>query len=160
MKDLKIVGWTSFDSEYPTCAPQQDEMSMYAQLVSGEIREKGYCFSGDTHQNGAVGVPVFSDGTCFRCTMRCWGLVMAMAHSDPDGEEANYMDYYMGVSDPVLPEACEPSVAPADMKEWPAGFPIQQDIQLLRETLGMGMPMMTTDKVLQEMMRQIQEGNT
>ena len=40
-----------------------------------EIIEKGYLFSGEEHQNGLTGVPVFSDGTCFRASMRSWGMI-------------------------------------------------------------------------------------
>ena len=93
MAKLKIVGWTSFESEYPTPKFEYDEMMVYVNLIKKELKKKRYYFSGEAHQNALNGVPVFSDGTCFRASMRARGLMMARAHSDKK-DEYTYMDFY------------------------------------------------------------------
>jgi hypothetical protein len=162
MSELKIVGWTDFESDYPTKELNEQNTDAVVGLLVQAIPDGGYRFSGGDHQCAATGVPVFSDGTAFRASMRCWGMIMAMAWSKTSPVELSYMDFYASVDgERVLPEAAEIPVAPAALegKDHP-GCAIQADAQVLQESAAMGMPLMTTDKVLQRIMRQIQEGNT
>ena len=92
---LKIVGWTDFDSEYPTKNVTKEELFKLVEIVREEIYNNGYIFSGEQHQMSATGVPVFSDGTCFRCSMRFWGYLMTTIYNGPNGEQLSYMDFYM-----------------------------------------------------------------
>ena len=100
MAKLKIVGWTSFDSEYPTRMITSDELTEQISLIKEEIIKNNYRFSGEEHQNSLTGVPVFSDGTCFRASMRSWGMIMAAIYN------GSYMDFYMTLeSGSRLPKA-------------------------------------------------------
>ena len=153
MSELKIIGWTNFDSDYPTKLYEREEFGDIIHLIQVEIDENNYSFTGDYHQRGATGVPVFSDGTCFRASMRCWGSIMAAVHSFKTGKKLTYMDFYMDMSfgeepDMVVPKSAELSVAPAEIEQEYFGYTTQEDTNLLNETLSFGMPLMTTDKVL------------
>ena len=150
MEKLHIVGWAHFDDAYPTKALTRENGKEIIDLVCDEIYEKGYRFSGEQHQNAPTGVPVFSDGTCFRASMRCFASLMAQLHSHKDGKEYGYMDFYMFVDDEVLPKASKITVKPSKEKDC-LGQVIHQDRQLIIEALQMGMPLMTTDKVVKEM---------
>ena len=155
MTELKIVGWTDFDSDYPTKVLDEENTEAVIELLKGAIQEGGYCFSGGDHQSAATGAPVFSDGTVFRASMRCWGLIMAMAWSEKTSTEYGYMDFYMSVEDRLLPDVTEIPVAPAALEgEDHPGCAIQADAQILQESAAMGMPLMTTDKVLRRIMGQ------
>ena len=77
MEKLRIVGWTNFDSQYPSKPCTKEEMDEIILLIREEIIKNKYYFSGEEHQYSLTGVPVFSNGTCFRASMRCWGYLMS-----------------------------------------------------------------------------------
>lgn len=118
MEDLKIVGWTSFDSPYKTEKCSGDKLQAMLDLIFDEIAKNNYVFSGEEHQNELTGVPVFSDGTCFRASMRVWGGIMANMYSGADGEELTYMDFYMSLgSSAQLPAYAPIPIPPAEVAE-------------------------------------------
>ena len=64
-------------------------------LVKACIRRNGFKFSGEYHQYGEYGMPMFDDGSVLFCSWRHWGSIMAEAW-DPDGDKGlDYMDFYM-----------------------------------------------------------------
>ena len=64
-------------------------------LVKTCIRRNGFKFSGEYHQYGECGMPMFDDGSVLFCSWRHWGSIMAEAW-DPDGAKGlDYMDFYM-----------------------------------------------------------------
>lgn len=151
MTNLKIVGWTDFESAYQTRKYNGEELSEIIYLIQNEIVNKGYIFSGEEHQNGLTGVPVFSDGTCFRASMRGWGYIMSGCYTGPDGMELSYMDFYMSLDDEtVMPEFEEIDVDPIELDETSDGLIIKPDKQVIEESIALGMAFMTTDKVLQK----------
>ena len=150
MEKLYIVGWTHFDDNYPTKALTQENGKQVLDLVCAEIYTKGYRFSGEQHQNALTGMPVFSDGTCFRASMRCFASLMSQIYSHKDGKEYNYMDFYMSADDELLPESTTIDVKASDQPDC-LGQVIHQDREIIIEALEYGMPFMTTDKVLSEM---------
>ncbi len=150
--DLKIIGWTDYDSSYPSANITNETMNDYISCVVNAIVESGYMFSGKDHQNSDTGVPVFSDGTCLRASMRTWGTIMTFAYPEIDGCKTDYMDFYISVPDKsVMPEETEISISPADSNNF-SGMITQQDGELLSQTIQMGMPLMTTDKTLNAIM--------
>ena len=54
--DLKIVGWTDFDSEYPSATIANEDLSQVISILVDEIRKNGYAFSGEKHQYSLTGV--------------------------------------------------------------------------------------------------------
>lgn len=77
---MKVIGYTSFDSAYPTIRlldPESGEEATNALI--DEFKEHHIFYSGLTHQNNPLGVPVFDNGTCARCSLRMWSELMAMA---------------------------------------------------------------------------------
>ena len=148
--ELKIVGWTHFDCEYPTPKLGQDEFVKVLSLIQDEIAEKGYMFAGQDHQNSSTGVPVFSDGTCFRASWRAWGAIMARLFTKGDGEDCTYMDFYMSLGkDAVMPPHTNIDVKPAVVQEESVGCTLKQDREMIEQSVQMGMPFMTMDVVLQ-----------
>ena len=150
MKKVKIVGWTHFDSDYPTLKLDSDGLNLYLELISKEIKKKRYYFSGEEHQNSATGVPVFSDGTCFRASMRAWGSIMAKIYLK-DNNELTYMDFYMSTGKSKLPKYKNIKVKPAIISNLSLGCTLKEDRQLIAEAKALGMMFMTTDKVLKKL---------
>ena len=160
MNELKIIGWASFDDAYPTRQYSGEELSYVVQLIQQEIANNKYCFSGEEHQNSMTGVPVFSDGTCFRASMRCWGYLMSTIYLGPNDEELSYMDFYMSLGEnAILPKYEDIEVEPAKLEEESLGLMVQEDGNLLSETLSMGMPLMTMDKVIKRYMEKLESQN-
>lgn len=161
MSSLTIIGWTSFDSGYPTIELSDENMAVVLPLLAQEIGQKRYVFSGEAHQYAETGMPVFSDGTAFRASMRCWGTIMASLYSDIDGTDYHYMDFYTDVpQEEILPCADEIPVAPTleEEEDW-SGCTVEEDHDLLRETMMNRMPLLTTDKVLRVLFEIISEEN-
>ena len=82
---MKIIGWTEWDNpkykEMFSLGEKIDwnKLEKVKEIIAKELRDKGYKFAGDYHQNG-YGVPVFDDGTVYQCTQRGWGGIMADAY--------------------------------------------------------------------------------
>ena len=160
MEKLRIVGWDSFECEYPSRKCSKEEMDEIISLIRDEIIEHRYYFGGEEHQNCSTGVPVFSDGTCFRASMRCWGYLMSTIYVGPNDEELSYMDFYMSLGEnAILPEKKEIKTTPAILEDEFLGLMVSEDGELLSQTIGMGMPLMTFDKVLKRYMEKLEEEN-
>ena len=126
-------------------------MASYA-CQKAEIRKNGYVFGGEQHQYSSNGMPVFSDGTAFRASMRAWGVLMAPIRSDVDGIEYSYMDFYMSVDNPVMPEDTLINVEPKEHYEDAIGLMIKQDSEMIDQSVALGMELMTFDKVMNKIM--------
>ncbi len=153
MNQLKIVGWSDFDGPYPTRKYNAEELQQILQMIRKEIMENEYVFSGHEHQYSSTGVPVFSDGTCFRASMRCWGGIMAAIYQGEDEQELSYMDFYMPFSEETsnLPPLIEIHVEPAVLEEESSGCTRREDREMIEEAIAFGMPFMTQDKVLKKL---------
>ena len=147
MEELRIVGWTSFDEDYPMTLDEEDVFQQKLHLVAKEIAQNGYCFSGEEHQNSLTGMPVFSDGTAFRASMRTWGYIMAKVYSTSN-KTYNYMDFYMSLENSKMPESKAIDVLPKDVDEELPGCTVEEDQELISQSISMGMGLMTTDKVI------------
>lgn len=150
MDELKIIRWGNFDENYKMRSYDKEELEKIINLVSKELIDNNICFSGEFHQTGMNGMPIFSDGTCFRASMRAWGNIMANVKHHLTGEEYSYMDFYMGDSDSNLPNPSKKDVEPIEVEEPSFGLFIKQDQDLVIESVAMGMPLMTTDKIVKE----------
>lgn len=152
MEELKLVGWTYFDNEYPTEKSNTEQMNKIVDLIKEDIAKNNYVFSGQEHQFSPCGAPVFSNGTCFRASMRCWGSIMADVYEHPDGTPFSYMDFYMPLEESNMPDCSDFDVEPAvlDAEHISPGCTLKQDRQIIQEAISMGMPFLTTDKVLKE----------
>lgn len=149
MEKLRLVGWTNFECEYPSRNADGEDFRQIMQLIGDEVVKNGYSFSGQDHQTAETGVPVFSDGTCLRASMRSWGYIMAAIHSEIEGINLSYMDFYMGVfRDTVMPEYKELDVDVGYVEDERPGMIVQEDVDLITQTVSMGMELMTFDKVI------------
>ena len=160
MDKLKIVGWTSFECEYPSKNIESEEVREIVQLIGDEVVRNGYAFSGQEHQNALTGVPVFSDGTCLRASMRAWGQIMAAIYSAVEGLDLSYMDFYMdSYKETVLPEVQVVNVDVGYVEDERPGMILQEDVELIYSTIQMGMELMTLDKVIKTYVELIQKNN-
>lgn len=161
MEKLRIVGWANFECEYPTKNAQGEEFREIMQLIGDEVVKHGYSFSGQDHQNELTGVPVFSDGTCLRASMRSWGYIMAAIYSEIEGKEIAYMDYYMdSYKEKLMPEYKAIDIEIGHVEEERPGMIVEEDVQLLSQSVAMGIKLMTFDKVLNgyaELLKQYKE---
>ena len=155
--DLKIIGWTNYDSHYPSTTIAQEDLNDLLAIIANEIIDKGYMFSGQDHQNSDTGAPVFDNGTCFRASMRAWGILMAAAYPTVNDSETQYMDFYMSTPlDKKLPESSSIDVTPAVSNDFNVLL-TPQDSEMISQSIQMDIPFMTTDKALNYMMDQIKE---
>lgn len=95
---LTVVGWTEYDGdEFPDCEDLDDEIY---EAVAKDVRENGYLFGGDSHQDRYGCCPVLSNGkkACF--SWRGWGLVIAIAY-DKRCNDGSY-DYMVGYMDMMI----------------------------------------------------------
>ena len=97
VSSIKIIGWTDWDNpEYKEMFPIGEPADWNAieevqQTIADELRANQYKFTGEYHQNGDYGVPIFEDGTVYQCSQRTWGAIMAMAYPEEVGDDnCNY----------------------------------------------------------------------
>lgn len=91
---LKVIGWIDYDDTYFETA----RGTIYElRAVAKEIKENGYKFGGNDHEDHSCCCPVLSNGKALRLSWRSWGYVMAMAYDlkTKDGDY-NYILWYMG----------------------------------------------------------------
>ena len=151
MFGLKVVGWCSFASDYPTKKYNEKELKKVLKVVKKEISKNNYSFSGAIHQNSSNGVPVLSDGSCLRCSMRFWGEIMKDVYSKKLKQELSYMDFYMStVTDVKMPEVSEIKVKEIQLDYDYPGYTTSTDNQLISDAASLGFPLMTTDQVLKK----------
>ena len=155
--DLKVVGWTDYESNYPSITVSNEELNDVLVAVVDAIRDGGYMFSGDDHQCGLSGVPVFDNGSCFRASMRAWGTIMTYAYPEFNGEKTGYMDFYMStVGERKLPDCTSCDIEPMESDNFNALI-TPQDSEMISQSVQMGIPFMTTDKALNSLMDEINE---
>ena len=82
---LKVVGWTCYDFDH---FPQGEDCWAAHMAVVDDIKQNGYLFSGEDHQERLNCCPVFNDGKVRRFSQRGFASIMAEAHGD-----VGYMDY-------------------------------------------------------------------
>ena len=153
--DLKVVGWTDYDSSYPSITVTNEELNEVLAIVVEAIREGEYMLSGEEHQCSYAGVPVFDNGTCFRASMRSWGTIMSFAYPEINGQKTNYMDFYMNTpAESNLPDALSIDIE-AMVSDNFNGLITPQDSQMISQSVQMGIPFMTTDKALNHLMDEI-----
>ncbi len=162
MNELKIVGWTNFECDFPSrnMSGSGQEIKKVVQLIGDEVVKHGYSISGKDHQNSSTGVPVFSDGTCLRASMRAWGQIMSAIYSSIEGINLSYMDFYMDAyKKTVLPEYREIKIEPGYVENELPGMIINEDVQLINSSLQMGMGLMTLDKVIKNYVEWVKKSN-
>lgn len=158
MENLTVVGWTYFDAPYKTKKLNREEVGIIISLIEDEIAKHHYVFSGEEHQNALTGMPVFSDGTCFRASMRSWGGLMASMYRGADGEELSYMDFYMSLGDASnLPEYVPIDVPPAEVEDESVGAIVKADREMVEQAIALDMEFMTTDKVLEKLFKKLKQ---
>ena len=85
MSKMKVTGWTYwlFDEELEKTKFRKlpDNLREDAEkVIIEEIRNKGYNFSGDNHQNYSWGAPILDNKYVYTASQRQWGYIMAIAH--------------------------------------------------------------------------------
>ena len=85
---IKVIGWIDYDNfNFRDAKGSQEEI----EAVAKNIRENGYKFGGDDHENHCYCTPLLSNGTALRLSWRSWGYVMAVAYNlKTDKNEYNY----------------------------------------------------------------------
>ena len=153
--ELKVVGWTNYDSDFPSITVSNEELNEVLAVVVEAIREGEYMISGQDHQCSYAGVPVFDNGTCFRASMRSWGTIMTFAYPEVNGQKTSYMDFYMSTpSEEKIPDTLSLDIEPMVSDNF-NGIITPQDSEMISQSIQMGIPFMTTDKALNHLMDEI-----
>lgn len=71
-----------------------EDEKLYAEALRRAVVDHDFRYTGDQHQNGPLGVPVFSDGTYASFSLRAWGDLMAAIWSEQEDVDYSYMDFY------------------------------------------------------------------
>lgn len=88
---MKIIGWTwGGNPDYAEMFPIGYEPNTswsrkeVEQVIVDELRNKGYRFTGDYHQDGDYGVPIFDNGMVATFSKRQWGALMYRAYPEEE----------------------------------------------------------------------------
>lgn len=110
---MKVTGWTWYENpDYKDMAPVggpfpfEDRWGEVRDLVAKEIRDRGYRFTGDYHQNGDFGAPIIDGEWLFMVSQRSWGHMMVRAYPeehDPSDSLAYCKWAWTAPGDMVLP---------------------------------------------------------
>lgn len=91
MNIFKVIGWTHYDDpNYPV----SDYSVAIDYAVIAELKEKGYKFGGDAHQEMEGCCPIINNGAKACYAKRAWGGLMAEAQGINNDPYA-YMEWYM-----------------------------------------------------------------
>jgi hypothetical protein len=71
------------------------EYHKYLEAIRRNVLENDLKLSGHDHQWSGAGIPLFSDKTVGRFSMRAWGDLMAAIWSEKEDRDYNYMNFYM-----------------------------------------------------------------
>ena len=71
-----------------------DDYKPYYEAVRADVIEKKIRLTGDRHQYGDAGVPLFEDDTVGTFSYRAWGDLMAAIWSEHENKDYSYMDFY------------------------------------------------------------------
>lgn len=95
--EIKVIGWGHYDdTEFYDSAPLTDEV---IEAVVKEIKENGYNFGGDAHQEFPGCAPILNTFQMVRCSTRSWGGIMAKAWME---DEKTPMSYSLWMMDNLL----------------------------------------------------------
>ena len=83
----------AFQKYYEENSEAEDLEEEIRRVVVSEIRDKGYHFSGDSHQGAPNCTPVIDDRYIYCVSMRDWGQIMAEAYPDEDYGKADDLRY-------------------------------------------------------------------
>ena len=67
----------------------------YIEAIRASILKDKRKITGEYHQYGPDGVPVFEDNTVATFSYRAWGDLMAAIWSEAEDTDYSYMDFYM-----------------------------------------------------------------
>lgn len=86
---MKVTGWTYWEDDRYEEIPI-DKYDEARRIVAREMRERGYKFTGNYHQNGDFGVPVIDEKWLLTMTQRSWGHMMVEAYPDKIDDTDGY----------------------------------------------------------------------
>jgi hypothetical protein len=91
-----LGGWFKDGMRWPDFIKRiKEEYRPYYEAIRVSVIENGYRHTGEYHQYGGEGVPVFEDGTIGSFSWRAWGDLMAAIWSTEEDKDYCYMDFYM-----------------------------------------------------------------
>lgn len=102
-----LGGWFNFNPSVVDQAPYAGKrwvdylasldprMHPYVEAVRVDVVAKNLRLTGDAHQHGPHGMPLFEDGKCLALSFRAWGDLMAAIWSEQENKDYTYMDFYM-----------------------------------------------------------------
>ena len=124
---MKLIGWTNWhDPNYAECVENE---GLAIELTVAYMIEMGLKFSGNYHQRGQNGVPVFDNNEKLCLSQRGWGNLMADVIDDdiiwyttwawfpPDGEEEIYPDVSVCIFNEIPPVPDHSTISPEEFAE-------------------------------------------
>lgn len=88
-KDQKGQRWKDFIEIW------KEEVRPYFEAIRESVLEKRIKMTGEEHQYGLDGIPLFEDNTVGCFSFRAWGDLMAAIWSEKENKDYTYMDFYV-----------------------------------------------------------------
>ena len=71
------------------------EVHPYLEAIRESVLNNKIRYTGQYHQNGSNGVPLFEDNSVALFSFRGWGDLMAAIWGEEEDKDYSYMDFYM-----------------------------------------------------------------
>ena len=81
--------WHHYIDDFP------ENEKLYLEAIRASVVENNLRLTGENHQYGPNGVPLFSDDTVGSFSYRGWGDLMAAIWAEEEDKDYCYMDFYM-----------------------------------------------------------------
>ena len=82
MEKYEITGWTFWEDESYRDIKEViniEEQNLLMKVIADYLKENDYYFSGETHQDSPVGVPIINNKYLARFSQRQWGTIVAIS---------------------------------------------------------------------------------
>jgi hypothetical protein len=91
-----LGGWFSKGHRWPDYLDKfSQETQPFLEAIRSSVLARELKLTGEDHQNGENGVPLFSDGSVGCFSYRAWGDLMAAIWSTALDKDMDYMQFYM-----------------------------------------------------------------
>lgn len=92
---MKIIGWSTYDLNQFVGANSKDITDELINVIVEEVKNGGYFFTGQDHQDSYNCAPVTDDYKIVRLTRRSFAAIIAMSQGLPDSQYVHFTDYEM-----------------------------------------------------------------
>lgn len=92
---MQVTGWTYWGNDHYKDLGDMTSVEFEAAeiAVKNELKEKGYKFTGSTHQYSDGCCPIIDNKYTYSVSMRTWGRIIAEAYDLPNEDGFGYVKW-------------------------------------------------------------------